>query len=130
MKLRFSCLLVVSLLASVVTSTAKEPAFKVIKDVTKRIEMIGYTVLPPQEGEWHYKKHTPAKIEFGGGTYPKGSTLIGMIVLSKLPNLSSEEEFFNFIVTHRNRDSGNPAHEDLINQSVFSMEKRSISCKI
>lgn len=94
-----------------------------ITSLTNRLEILGVSMLPPQEDGWRYSKVHPARIEFGKVGGRKDRSLVGVVVLSKLPTTSSIEEFIKVISEQRARNTGNPRFENLTNDEVFSTEK-------
>jgi len=124
MKIKHHFLLAIAIfLTSALGCTAEQTGFEKITDLTNRIEVMGLTLLPPQEVGWEYKKISPARTQFGKVGTQKGQSLAGMVVLSKLPNIGSKEEFMKVVSEQRARNTKNPRFEDLINDEVFSTEK-------
>ena len=116
--------LILTFLVLVVTCEcmANGPKLTEIKDQTARLEIIGVSMLPPQEAGWHYKKPTPGKIEFGK-VISKEKSFVALVSLSRLPEFKSKEDFMKFLSDQRQRDTGNPRYETLINDEAFSEEK-------
>ncbi len=130
MKIKYHCLLAIAIfLTSALGCIAGQAGFEKITNLTNRIEVIGLTLLPPQEEGWEYKKISPAKTQFGKVGTQKGQSLAGLVVLSKLPNIGSKEEFMKVFSEQLARDTGNPRFEDLINDEVFSTEKNTPSVR-
>jgi hypothetical protein len=123
MKTKIYILIVATFLTSSFGCVAKNAGFESITDLTNRIEVMGLTLLPPQEAGWEYKKISLARTQFGKVGDHKGQSLAGLVVLSKLPNISSKEEFMKVVSEQRARNTGNPRFENLINEEVFSSEK-------
>lgn len=103
--------------------TEEDAKFIKITSLTNRFEVLGVSVLPPQEDGWHYSKVHPARIEFNGIGDRESQSLAGAVILSKLPTTSSKEEFMKIVSEQRARNTGNPRFENLINDEVFSSEK-------
>ncbi len=80
-------------------------------------------MLPPQEDGWSYEKLTPGKIEFGKAISKEKSFVI-QVSLSRLPAVESKEEFMKLLSDQRQRNTGNPRYETLINEETFSEEKK------
>ena len=130
MKIKSLCPLAITIfLASALGCAAEKAGFEKITDLTNRIEVIGLTLLPPQEEGWEYKKISLARTLFGKAETQKGQSLAGLVILSKLPNIGSKEEFMNVVSEQRARDAGNPRFEDLLNDEVFSTEKNTPSVR-
>jgi hypothetical protein len=124
MRTRFQCLLaLVIFLVATLGYSADKAGFEQITNLTNRIEVLGLTLLPPQEAGWAYKKVSPARTQFGRVGTKNGQSLAGLVVMSKLPNIGSKEEFMKVVSEQRSRNTGNPRFENLINEEVFSTEK-------
>lgn len=129
MNIKAHLLLITFLLGSICGCKTNNLNPTKITDQTIRLEVLGVSLLPPQEDGWHYVKKHPARIEFGKIGTPKGQSFAGMVVLSKLPDIGSEKEFLEVISKQRKRDSGNPRYEDLLNEETVSYEKNTIAVR-
>lgn len=94
-----------------------------ITDTNLRIDAAGVSLLPPQEKGWVYKRTHPARTEFGKLGEKEGQSFSGMVVLSKLPNIKSDEEFLQIILKQRSRDSKNSRYEEIANEEILSNQK-------
>jgi hypothetical protein len=116
------------LLLSSTGCLAQSPERISITNTSERIEIFGVSMLPPQESGWQYEKLNPAKIEFAKG-HNKEASFIVYISLSKLPNFESKEEFMNYLSEQRQRNTGNPLFENILNTEEFSEEKETPSMR-
>ncbi|NQW29081.1 MAG: hypothetical protein HQ472_01030 [Ignavibacteria bacterium] len=123
MKTKIYLLVIATFLTSSFGCAAKSVEFQKVTSLTNRIEVMGLTLLPPQEEGWEYKKITLARTQFGKVGAHKDQSLAGLVVLSKLPNIGSKEKFMKVVSEQRARNTGNPRFENLINDEVFSAEK-------
>lgn len=122
MKIKTHLILALFLLATTCGSMANDLNLTEIKDPTARLEVFGVSMLPPQENGWHYEKLTPGKIEFGK-VVSKEKSFVVLVSLSRLPKFESKEDFIKFLSDQRQRNTGNPRYETVINDEAFSEEK-------
>jgi hypothetical protein len=106
---------------------AQSPERICVTNTSERIEIFGVSMLPPQESGWQYEKLNSAKIEFAKGN--KDASFIVYISLSKLPNFESKQEFMNGLSEQRQRNTGNPRFENILNTEEFSAEKETPSMR-
>ncbi len=111
------------LLLSSTGCLAQSPERISVTNTSERIEIFGVSMLPPQEDGWSYEKLTPGKIEFGKAISKEKSFVI-QVSLSRLPAVESKEEFMKLLSDQRQRNTGNPRYETLINEETFSEEKK------
>lgn len=104
-------------------SVASASDYTQITDTNARIDTAGVSLLPPQEKGWAYKRTHPARTEFGKLGVKDGQSFSGMVVLSKLPSIKTDEEFLQIISKQRNRDSKDPRYEDILNEEKLSNQK-------
>lgn len=123
MKMKTQLILVAFSLVSICGCMANDLNLTEITDQTNRLEIYGVSMLPPQENGWHYEKLTPGKIEFGKAISKEKSFVI-QVSLSRLPAFESKEEFIKFLSEQRQRNTGDPRYETLINDETFSEEKK------
>jgi len=107
---------------------AQSPERISVTNSSDRIEIFGVSMLPPQESGWQYEKLSPAKIEFAKG-HNKEASFIVYISLSKLPSFESKEEFMTYLSEQRQRNTGNPRFENILNTEEFSEEKETPSMR-
>jgi hypothetical protein len=93
-----------------------------IIDPTERISVVLASVLPPQEAGWHYSREHPGRVTIGKIGELPGQSFSGMVVLSSLPPMQSQEEFLQLVSSQRARDSGDPRYEDLLSEESVSNE--------
>ena len=122
MKSRIQCAMPLLFLGMFCGCVATGPNLQPISDSSARIDILGVSMLPPQEAGWHYERLTPAKIEFGKALNRETSFVI-MVSLSWMPKFNSQEEFMKTISAQRQRESGNPRYETFVNEEIFSDEK-------
>lgn len=113
---------------STVGCIAENARLTKITSLTNRFEILGVSMLPPQEAGWHYEKLSPAKIEFGKITR-KDQSFVGLVLLSRLPKIESKDEFIKVLSEQRQRNTGNPRYETLINDEEYSVEKETPSLR-
>jgi hypothetical protein len=100
---------------------SKEGERTALPDLSRRISLGLASVLPPGGSGWSLKR-APARITFGKlGTVPSQS-FSGMVVLARLPVLNSKEEFLDWNVRERARDSGDPRYKDLVTNDTVAIE--------
>ena len=116
--LRLFCLLFILTTGCLPTASKKVN----ISNSSDRIEMLGVSILPPQEKGWSYEKITDGQIEFSK-LINKEETFIIQVSLSRIPRFKSQDEFMKFLSEQRMRNDGDPRFETLINDEVFSEEK-------
>jgi hypothetical protein len=121
--MKLTKLILCLLLVSNTGCLAKSPEKISITNSNERIEIFGLSMLPPQEDGWFYEKLTPGKIEFGKAISKEKSFVI-QVSLSRLPAVESKEEFIRVLSDQRQRNAGNPRYETLINDEIFSEEKK------
>jgi hypothetical protein len=115
-------ILILFILGATCGCMANTPNLTEIKDPSARLEIFGVSMLPPQEDGWHYEKLTPGKIEFGK-VVSKEKSFVALVSLSRLPEFESKEDFMKFLSDQRQRNTGNPRYETLMNDEAFSEEK-------
>lgn len=103
--------------------------FTQITDKSERIEMLGVSLLPPQEDGWHIIRRHPGRAEFGRLGENGGQSFSGMVVLSKLPDVTTEEQFRALISAQRQRDSSNSRFENVSNEETLSHEKGALAVR-
>jgi hypothetical protein len=92
-----------------------------INDSHQRIDVVLASVLPPRGGGWSLWKENPAKAHVAKLGEADGQSYAGLVGLSRLPELSSTQEFLELASRQRARDSGDPRYEDiLVEEKVFS----------
>lgn len=67
----------------------------------ERYKIVGLSLLPPEGENWNHQIVHPARIEFGKLGNNKLESFIASAVTHKLPESSSEEEFFSKISEER-----------------------------
>ena len=87
-----------------------------VSDVNQRIELMGVSILPPQDKGWQYHKIHNGKIILNKMGFEAGETYSGMVVLSKLPNLNSEYDFLKLFRKQRKIEPSNSRYIDLLNE--------------
>ncbi len=122
MKIKTHLVLVAFSLVSICGCMANDLNLTEITNQTNRLEIYGVSMLPPQEDGWHYEKLTPGKIEFGK-VVSKEKSFVALVSLSQLPAFESKEEFVEYLSDQRQRNTGNPRYETLVNDEAFSEEK-------
>ena len=68
-----------------------------IKDYSKRIEGAGYSVLPPKEEGWIIHNKSYGRLVLGKKGKNIDETYAALIILFRLPDLSNDEAFYDFV---------------------------------
>ena len=89
------------------------PKYTKINNLDNRIEIVGVSVLPPQEFGWHYYKEHQGKVILGKTGSKLGETYTGIVVLSKLPDFDTKEEFLHIISKQRKLESKSQRYRSL-----------------
>ncbi len=127
---KIAILLIACLFGSTNWGFAESARYTKIENLTNRIELLGISLLPPQENGWSYIRNHPARITFGKSGAQDGQSVMGGVVLSKLPDVGSEEEFLEVVSKQRHRDKGNPRYEDILDEQTISHEKNTLGVRI
>ncbi len=101
-----------------------------VTSMTNRIEILGMSLLPPQREGWSYIRNHPARITFGKPGNTSDQSVIGAVVLSKLPDIGSEAEFLEVVSKQRHRNVGDPRYEYLVDEETVSCEKNTLGVRI
>lgn len=97
-------------------------AFQKVVPSAERIRIAGVSILPPEGDDWYLKKEHDGSIHFGKSGKTQDQLIVGSVVLVKLPDLKSREEFLNLVSEQRVKDSKGP-REILLNKEVLSDER-------
>jgi len=93
-----------------------------IVDSTKRIDVSLATVRPPSGPGWHLSRIHPGSVSLGKLGSVDSQSFSGLVVLSRLPRLSSKEDFLEFVSRQRARDSGDLRYQDILNIETVGVE--------
>ncbi len=96
--------------------------FQKVVSSAERIRIEGVSILPPEGDDWYLKKEHDGSIRFRKSGKTQDQSIVGEVVLFKLPDLKSKEEFLNLVSEQRAKDSQGP-REILLNKEVLSDEK-------
>ena len=105
------------------------PKYTKINNFDNRIEMVGVSVLPPQEYGWYYYKEHKGKVILGKAGSALGETFAGMIVLSKLPNFDTKEEFLHIVSKQRKLGPKSQRYVDLVNEEKLAKNSKIMKVK-
>jgi tetratricopeptide (TPR) repeat protein len=89
----------------------------------QKIDIEGVSILPPQGDGWYFRKEHDGSIRFVKSGKTQDQSLVGLVVLSMLPDCNTKEEFLNIVSEQRARNSQNPRFEIILNDEVLSDEK-------
>lgn len=129
MKTKLYIPIIAVLLASLFGCTTPYAGYRDITDVSQRIELIGLSVLPPQEDGWKYRRDSAIYTTFGKEGTQEAQSIIGLVALYKIPDITSEEEFIKVSSDLLGLGSGDPRYEDAIDDLVYSTEKNTPSVR-
>lgn len=96
--------------------------YKKIVSSEERIKIEGVSLLPPQGDGWSFIKEHDGSIRFAKSGKTKDQSIIGAVVLFKVPDLKSKEDFLKLVSEQRSKNSQGP-REVLLNKTVLSDEK-------
>lgn len=80
---------------------ASGAGFTEVTDLDNRIETPAYSILPPQEAGWMYLRENPIKLSFGKLGPLESQSFSGMVSMSRMPVVETQEEFFVAISKQR-----------------------------
>lgn len=119
---KFICTIFLSVLFFSTYGCATKGGYTKIDSPDQRIYIEGASILPPQGDGWYFKKEHDGSIRFGKSGKTKDQSIVGTVVLFKLPDLKSKEDFLNLVSEQRAKNSQGP-REVLLNKTVLSDEK-------
>lgn len=93
----------------------------------ERIRIEGVSILTPQGDGWYYKKATPGKLILGKLGNSKAQSIVGMTVLSKLPEIKTKEEFLALVSKQRARKPIPARFKSILNTEIIS-DERDVFC--
>ncbi len=118
--LKFTLLLLV--LWALCSCSGKVGTLKV-NSSTEKFTMPGLSLLPPQGEDWYFKKEHQGSFYFRKLGTEKDQSLLGGVILSKLPEIKTEKEFLSLVSEQRSRDAGNSRYENILNIEKLSNER-------
>lgn len=89
----------------------------------ERITIEGLSLLPPRGEGWYFKKKHSGSIEFGKLGDTKDQSILGLAMLSKLPEIKSKEEFLVLVSKQRSREPIPNRFELVLNKEDLSNER-------
>lgn len=122
----FICCLILLFTSSCVSTHQN---WKNVTDFDKRINMIGFSVMPPSAGDdWHIANKTEAEIVFSGKNRRAGSTLAAFAFIYQLPNdIKTNDDFLKFSDKYRELNS-DPNRYEIMKHDEFAEEKNNVFC--
>lgn len=119
---KFICSFLLSVILFSTYGCATKDDYKKINSPDKRVHIVGASMLPPHGGDWDLTKEHDGSVRFSKFGKTRDQTIRGTVILFKLPDLKSKEDFLNLIFEQRTENPDYP-REFLLNKTVLSDEK-------
>lgn len=119
--IRVSCLLLVIF---VILPEITEAEYKKSISSEERIAIEGVSILPPKGENWDFSKTHPGSIQFGKKGTTKDQSVLGVVVLSKLPEIRTKEKFLELISEQRRKDTKLERYKLILNKNELSDERK------
>jgi len=104
-------------------SCSAKTGYRKVTSSTERFTIAGVSILPPEGEGWSFNKEHQGSFHFGKLGTGKGQSIVGGVVLSKLPEINTDKEFLSLVSEQRRKDEGNPRYETILNTEKLSNER-------